>query len=65
MWSAKDPTEKIGHISKELSLPNYAHTTLSQNLWLFNTQSRVPQADWLILENNVKANCERQCVNGH
>ena len=23
--------------------------------WLFNTQTRVPLADWLILENNEKA----------
>ena len=23
--------------------------------WLFNTQSRVVQADWLMLENNEKA----------
>ena len=29
--------------------------TRSTSDWLFNTQSRVLQADWLILENNEKA----------
>ena len=30
-----------------LETPNDAYTTLSQNLiWLFNTQSRVLEADW-------------------
>ena len=41
--------------SIELGTPNDAYATLSQNPtgW-FNTQSRVPPAFWLILENNEK-----------
>ena len=38
-----------------LEIPNDAYTTLSQSDWLFNTQSRVLQADRLMLENNEKA----------
>ena len=30
------------------------YNTQSISDWLFNTQSRVLQADWLILENNEK-----------
>ena len=40
-----------------LEIPNDAYTTLRQSKidWLSNTQSRVPQADWLMLVNNEKA----------
>ena len=38
-----------------LEIPNDAYTTLSQSDWLFNTQSRVLQADRLMLKNNEKA----------
>ena len=39
-----------------MEIPNAAYTTLSQTLiGVFNTHSRVLQADWLILENNEKA----------
>ena len=31
------------------------HKQHSVEIWLFNAQSRVLQADWLILENNEKA----------
>ena len=31
------------------------YNTQSKSDWLFNTQSRALQADWLILENNEKA----------
>ena len=31
------------------------YNTQSKSEWLFNTQSRVQQADWLILENNEQA----------
>ena len=38
-----------------LEIPNNGYTTL-KSYWLSNTQSRVLQADWLVLENNEKAN---------
>ena len=38
-----------------LSYPECLYATQSKSEWLFNTQSRVLQADWLILENNEKA----------
>ena len=40
------------------------HNTHSVARWLFNTQSRVLQADWLILENNEKAtfNINMPCI---
>ena len=42
--------------SSVLEIPNDAHTTLSQKLdSMFNTQSRVLQADWLTLDNDEKA----------
>ena len=31
-----------------LEIPNEAYTTQSESDWLFTTQSRVLQADWLI-----------------
>ena len=31
------------------------YRTQSKSDWMFNTQSRVLQADWLILEKNEKA----------
>ena len=37
-----------------LEIPNNGFTTL-ESYWLSNTQSRVLQADWLVLENNEKA----------
>ena len=39
-----------------LEIPNDANTTNTQSKsdWLFNTQMRVVQADWLKLENNEK-----------
>ena len=37
-----------------LEITNDAYTTLSSD-WLFNTQSRVLQADWFIFEINEKA----------
>ena len=39
-----------------LEIPNVAYTTQhTKSDWLFNTQSRVLQVDWFILENNEKA----------
>ena len=38
-----------------LKTPNDAYKTQSKCDWLFNTQSRVLLADWLILEDNEKA----------
>ena len=38
-----------------LEIPDHAYTTLSKSDWLFNTQSRVLQADWFILEINEEA----------
>ena len=48
----------IGIIFLFIGIPNDSYTTLSQfwSGWLFNTQSRVMQADWLMLENNEMAN---------
>ena len=43
--------------SSALEIPNDVHTTISQKLdWMFNTQSRVLQPDWLILDNNEEGN---------
>ena len=39
-----------------LEIHNHAYTTLAEILLLFNSQSRVLQADWLILGNNGNAN---------
>ena len=33
----------------------WIYNTQSKSDWLLNTQSKVLQADWLILENNKKA----------
>ena len=40
-----------------LEIPNdaYTYNTQSKSDWLFNSQSRVLQADWLIFENNEEA----------
>ena len=38
-----------------LEVPNDSYPTLVDSDWLFNTQSRVLQADWFILEINEKA----------
>ena len=40
-----------------LEIPNDAYTALRQSKidWLSNSQSKVPQADWLMLVNNEKA----------
>ena len=51
---------KMGMLTLELffywlEIPNDAYSTLRQYDWLFNTQSRVLQADWFILEINEKA----------
>ena len=35
-----------------LGIPNDAYDTHLKSDWLFNTQTRVLQADWLTLENN-------------
>ena len=37
-----------------LEISNNGNTTL-KSYWLSNTQSRLLQADWLVLENNGKA----------
>ena len=34
---------------------NYKYNTQLKSDWLFNTQSRVLQADWFVLENDEKA----------
>ena len=38
-----------------LEVPIDSYPTLVDSDWLFNTQSRVLQADWFILEINEKA----------
>ena len=50
----------IGHLTLELSsylleIPNVAYKTLVNSDWLYNTLSRVLQADWFILEISEKA----------
>ena len=45
----------LGLSSYLLEIPYDAYTTLSQTDWLFNTQPRVLQADWFILEVKEKA----------
>ena len=43
-------------LSYVLAIPNDAYTTLGKNLsWSLINQSRVLQADWLILDNDEKA----------
>ena len=39
----------IGHVITGII---FACVGISKSDWLFDTQSRLPQADWLILENN-------------
>ena len=62
-WYIKWPTNQwslIGHVNSGIiflcwKFPMSLYNTQSKSDWLFNTQSRILQADWLSVENNEKA----------